>query len=75
MAMPMKFTKTFTDWDRLPVLLDLETVCCLLRCADTTAVKYIKNGAIKGNKFGNKWLVDRDSVRDYFQRKLYGIES
>ncbi len=75
MAMPMKFTKIFTDWDKMPVLLGLEDACCLLRCSDTTVVKYIKQGTIKGNKFGSRWMIDRDSVREYFQKKMYGINT
>lgn len=70
MAMPMRFTKTFTDWDRIPVLLELEDSCCLLRRADATVVNYIKKGYIKGNKIGNRWMVDRDSVREYFQKSM-----
>lgn len=70
MAMPMRFTKTYTDWDRIPVLLEITDVCCLLRCADVTVVKYIKQGKIKGNKLGNRWLIDRDSVREYFQNSF-----
>ncbi len=69
MAMPMRFTRTYTDWERIPVLMELTDVCCLLRCSDVTAIKYIRQGKIKGNKFGNKWLVDRDSVREYFQKQ------
>lgn len=72
MAMPMRFTKTFTDWDRMPVLLDLEDACCLLRRADVTVVNYIKRGYIKGNKIGNRWMIDRDSVREYFQKSMEG---
>lgn len=67
MAMPPKFTKTFTNWDSLPLLLDLEDACDLLRCSDVTVKKFVKQGKIKGNKLGNLWRFDRDSIRDYFQ--------
>lgn len=70
MAMPMKFTMTFTDWDRMPVLLQMEQVCCLLKCADVTVVKHINLGHFKGNKLGKRWMIDRDSVREYFQKSM-----
>lgn len=72
MAMPMRFSKTFTDWEKMPVLLSLEDACCLLRRADVTVVNYIKKGYIKGNKIGSGWMIDRDSVREYFQKQMLG---
>lgn len=42
------FTKKITSWESLPVLLDIETVCCLLQCSENTAIKLCKNGEIKG---------------------------
>lgn len=71
MAMPMKFTMTFTDWDRIPVLLDMKQTCCILKCSDVTVVKHIKDGHFKGNKLGRGWLVDRDSLREYFQKSPF----
>lgn len=70
MAMPMKFTMTFTDWDKLPVLLQMEEVCCLLKCSDVTVVKHINLGHFNGNRLGRRWLIDRDSVREYFQKSM-----
>lgn len=60
------FTKKITSWESLPVLLDIETVCCLLQCSENTAIKLCKNGEIKGKKLGNMWRVSRDSLRDFF---------
>lgn len=66
--MALRFTREITDWDRLPVLMDMQTTCQLLKCADVTVVKQIKDGHFKANKLGRAWLVDRDSVREYFQK-------
>ena len=60
------FTKQITSWDKLPVLLDIGTVCCLLKCSEVTVVRHIKAGHFKGNKLGSAWRIDRDSVRAYF---------
>ena len=60
------FMKTITSWDKLPVLLDVETVCCLLRCSEVTVVRHIKAEHFRGNKLGSVWRIDRDSVREYF---------
>lgn len=66
MAMPMKFSRTITDWDQLPVLMDMATTCQLLQCADVTVKKLIQNGHIRGNQIGKKWRIDRESVKEYF---------
>lgn len=75
MAMPMRFTKTFMDWDRMPVLLDMEQTCCVLMCSDVTVVKHIQMGHFKGNKLGNKWRIDRDSLREFFQKTPFDRNS
>ena len=64
--MAMRFTREVTDWDRLPVLLSMDEACRVLRCADTTVVKHIKQGHFKGNRLGRGWRIDRDSVKEYF---------
>lgn len=64
--MPMRFTREVTDWERLPVLLSMEEACRVLRCADSTVVKHIKQGHFKGNRLGRDWRIDRDSVKEYF---------
>ena len=60
------FTKKITSWESLPVLLDIETVCCLLQVSENPAIKLCKNGEIKGKKLGGMWRVSRDSLRDFF---------
>lgn len=68
------FTRAIRDWDDLPVLVDIHTLCCLLNCCDQTLERHIKAGHFKANKFGRKWLVERDSVRAYFDRTYKGEE-
>ena len=63
-------TQTITSWDKLPVLLDIGTVCCLLQCSEVTVVRHIKAGHFKGNKLGSAWRIDRDSVRAYFSGEV-----
>ena len=39
------FTQKITSWDKLPVLLDIGTVCCLLQCSEVTVVRHHQSGA------------------------------
>lgn len=62
----MRLTRTqFTDWNRLPVVIDVDTVSVLLNVHPVTVQKHLKAGTIKGNKLGKAWCIDRDSVRDF----------
>lgn len=46
------FTKKITSWESLPVLLDIETVCCLLQCSENTAIKLCINYFIEKDDTG-----------------------
>lgn len=64
------FTKKITSWESLPVLLDIETVCCLLQCSENTAIKLCKNGEIKGKKTRrNVASKQRQSARFLYELK------
>lgn len=62
----MRFTREVTDWEHLPVLLNMQEACRVLRCSDTTVAKHINQGHFKGKRLGRDWRIDRDSVKDYF---------
>lgn len=61
------FTK-FRSWDNLPVLIDINTLCALLQCSEVTARRYMEKGLFRGNKLDGKWMISRDSVRDFFEK-------
>lgn len=61
----MKFIGRPTDWDRLPLVLDVTTVCMLLGCCDATVRKKIKDGTFKAGKLGKDWCIDRNSVKTF----------
>lgn len=66
----MKFTKQYTDWDELPLVLDIRTACTILKCGEVTARKLMQTGKIKGGQGDRKWFIDRDSLRDFVQGKM-----
>lgn len=39
-----------------------------LNVSSRTVFRLIKRKAIKAHKFGNYWMIDADSVRDYHAR-------
>ena len=62
---PPQFDVPIGEWADLPLTLTTETVCCLLRCSDETAIKRLKEGCFCGRQIGKSYIFDRDSVRDY----------
>ena len=69
------YTRKIKEWDELPVLVDIATLCCLLHCSDQTLMRHIKAGDFKANKLGRKWLVERDSVREFFDKPYTEVKA
>jgi len=54
---------TITNWDKLPVLLDLHTAALVFNVTDGTFKRWLYEGAIQGKKIGRKWFFSRDYIR------------
>lgn len=59
----MQNNKTISNWDKLPVALDLHTVALILGVTDVTVKNWLYNGTIKGSKVGHKWLFDKEYIK------------
>ena len=56
-------TKTISNWDKLPVALDLETVALIFNVTQTTVKNWLYNGTIQGRKIGRKWIFDKQYIK------------
>lgn len=55
------------DWERLPLVLNVETVCLLLGCTRQLVVRMIKAGELKAKKVGREWRIPKESVKEFFE--------
>lgn len=61
-------TKTvINNWDKLPVILDLNTVALIFGVTEVTIKKLLYNGELKGKKLGKKWVFDKEYIKNYAQ--------
>ena len=61
----MARVKPYTNWDDVPVIIDLVMLCRLLGISMPTAQKLVNNGDIQAKKVGNVWRVTKDALRRY----------
>lgn len=57
------YTKTYTNWDELPVNLTVEMVCCLLFLNEKVVQRKLAAGELKGTKIGGKWIIPKEPLR------------
>ncbi len=60
-----RYTKKYTDWAELPLLLTTDQVCTILTMSETTLLRNLRNGTIPGKQIGRKWLVSKSALREY----------
>lgn len=58
------WTRTFINWDQIPVLMTVQEACILLRMSDQTVRNWIKNGTLRGITVGASIRVEKQSVID-----------
>lgn len=52
-----------SNWDKLPVILDLHTVALIFDVTDVTVKNWLYTNQIKGNKVGRKWIFDKEYIK------------
>lgn len=55
--------QVISNWNKLPVALDLHTVALIFDVTDVTVKNWIYTGIIKGSKLGNKWFFDKEYIK------------
>lgn len=58
------WTRTYVDWDQVPVLMTIQETCILLRWSDQTVRNRIKDGTLRGITVTKNFLVEKQSVID-----------
>ena len=56
-------TKIISNWDKLPVALDIETVALIFDVTQTTVKNWLYSGIIQGRKLGRKWIFDKQYIK------------
>ncbi len=54
-----------TNWDNLPVVLDLKQVALILGVTDVTVKHLTYKGELNARKVGAQWRYSRDWLRNY----------
>lgn len=60
-----KWTKTYTSWDEVRLVLDSEEVAAILGYSLSTVKQMLRDGRIKGANSGNGWRVNKDELIRY----------
>lgn len=65
----MQKTNIINNWDKLPVVLDLQTVALIFNVTDTTVKQWIYKGQLKGSQIGRKWIFDKEYIKSLTESK------
>ncbi len=63
--MPKK--KPFTNWDDVPLYLDLPYLSLLFGLSIESLKKKAQAGTLPAAKMGNKWLISKEDAISYFE--------
>lgn len=59
----MQKTSIVNNWEKLPVILDLQTVALIFNVTETTVKTWIYKGQLTGSKIGHKWIFDKEYIK------------
>lgn len=60
--MALKYSKTYVNWEQVPLVLSVSEVCILLRVSDRTVRNYLTAGELKGKQTDGKWFITKDNL-------------
>lgn len=52
-----------TNWNELPVLLDVKMIALIFDVTEVTVKHWIKAGILQGRQIGRKWYFEKDYIR------------
>lgn len=61
--------QVISNWDKLPVILDLPTVALIFNVTESTVKSWIYKGQLKGSKIGRKWVFDKEYIKSLTNSK------
>lgn len=65
----MQKTNIINNWDKLPVVLDLQTVALIFNVTEVTVKQWIYKGQLKGSQIGRKWIFDKEYIKSLTESK------
>lgn len=66
----MQNNKTVSNWDNLPVVLDINTVALLFGVTEVTIKHLVYKGELKATKLGKKWIFDKDYIIGFVKKDI-----
>ena len=60
-----RYTKTYMNWEQVPLVLNVSEVCILLHVSDRTVRNLLTSGKLKGRQMDGKWLITKDNVQKF----------
>lgn len=63
----MKKRKCISNWNDVPLCVDLPWVIAILAVSEITATKLLKNGDLLGVKVGREWRITKDELQRYLR--------
>lgn len=66
----MKQKNVVSNWESLPVVLDLRTVSLIFDVSETTVKNWLKVGEIKGKKIGHRWFFEKSYIMSLFKNDM-----
>lgn len=58
---------SITNWDDVPVIIDVRYAMALLGLSRTTVLKLLQNGDIPAVKFRRQWRIDKENLRKFIK--------
>lgn len=60
---PIMKNNKITNWNELPVLLDVKMIALIFDVTEVTVKHWIKAGILQGHQIGRKWYFEKDYIR------------
>jgi len=64
-SIKMRKTKFFTNWDEVPIVVDIPYISLLLGVHPETIRRQLASGKLKGFKVGTDWRINKDDLGEY----------
>ncbi len=61
--------RIISNWDALPVIMDIEMVALIFNVTTVTIKNWIYTGELVGRKVGRKWFFDKEYIQSLFEEQ------
>lgn len=63
----VKRTKFITNWDEVPIVVDLAYISVLLGISNEYARQLVRDGIIKAFKVGKLWRIKKEDLKSFIE--------